>query len=485
MQEPGQGEQPQQGGNRRSEYATRDLTSGSIPKNLFHLAWPQSVEGSMRVVDQVADLIWAGFLGTGHLAGIGVSQQFTQMAWTFRNGIDTAQRAMVSRAVGMGDIPLANHIVWQATTLSGVYFLIVGVFGFIFTETMLRGFGVSESVIDKAAPYMRLQWLGQFGFGFQMLWGQALSASGDTLTPMKATMFSRVLHMGLSPIFIFGPLGLPEMGLQGAAVGSMVANSCGSLINLRALLLGRSRLHLRLSDYRFDPSILWQLIKIGTPAAVNGMERSMAQLILVRLVTPFGDNALAAYTVTRRVEMFSNLGSAGLGMASGIIVGQSLGAGRPERARETVIWGTAYVLMIKSVFCAFLFLFPELFLSLFTRDDELLDISSKWLRIQILAYLAMGVSQVAMQSFMTAGATLFPAAVTLITVWCIELPLSYLFSNELGLGQYGIALGISIGTSCRLLFYVPYFFSGRWLRVKVFSDQHQGPAQPQPATAGP
>jgi putative MATE family efflux protein len=427
-------------------------------------------------------MVWAGFLGTRHLAGIGVSQQFTQIAWTFRNGIDTAQRAMVSRAIGMGDIPLANHIVWQATTLSAMYFLVVGVFGFVFTETMLRLFGVSEGVIQEAAPYMRLQWAGQFGFGFQMLFGQALTASGDTLTPMKSTMLSRFMHMGLSPLFIFGPSIFPEMGLQGAALAAMIANSCGSLVNLHALFTGKSKLKLRLSDYRFDGAMIWQLIRIGTPAAVNGIERSMAQLVLVRLVTPFGDNALAAFTVTRRLEMFSNLGSAGLGMASGVIVGQSLGAGKPERARQTVLWGIAYAVAVKSVLCTIVFLFPELFLKLFTRDPELLEIGATWVRIQIFAYLAMGAGQVMLQSFMTAGATIFPAAVTLIVIWGVEVPLAYLLSEPLGLGQYGIAWATAIATASRLLFYVPYYLSGRWLRVRMFDETRAQPAAQPAAT---
>jgi len=437
----------------------------------------------MRVVDQIADMVWAGFLGTRHLAGIGVSQQYTQMAWTFRNGIDTAMRAMVSRAVGMGDIPLANHVVFQAATMSTCYFTLVGIFGFIFTEPMLHALGVSEAVTREAAPYMRMQFVGQFGFGFQMLFGQALAASGDTLTPMKATMFSRFLHIGLSPLLIFGPIGFPELGLQGAAIGGMIANSCGSLINLHALFAGKSRLRLRLSEYHFDSKLLWQLAKIGAPAAVNGVERSMAQLVLVYLVAPFGDNALAAYAVTRRVEMFSNLGSAGFGMASGIIVGQSLGASRPERARKTVLWGTAYVLAIKSVFCTVLFFFPEVFLSIFTRDDELLELGATWLRIQLLAYLFMGVGQVMMQSFMTAGATLFPAFVTLVAIWGIEVPLSYLLSDVLGVGQFGIAWAISVAACSRLLFWVPYFLSGRWLRVKLFDEQQASPPGQQQAAA--
>jgi putative MATE family efflux protein len=460
-----------QGGNRRSDYATRDLTSGSIPHNLWFLAWPQTVEGAMRVLDQVADLIWAGFLGTRSLAGIGVSQQYTQMVWTARGGVDTAQRAMVSRAVGMGDIALANHVVLQAATISTIFFAIVAVVGFAFTETMLRALGVSENVIGQAAPYMRVQFLGQGVVGFQMLAGQALAASGDTITPMKATMLARTSHMVLSPLLIFGPWLLPELGLAGAAAGSIIANALGLSVNGRALFTGKSRLHLRLSEYHFDPSTIWPMLKLAGPAAVTGMERAMAQLILVGLVTPFGDNALAAYTITRRVEMFANLGSMGLGQAAGIIVGQNLGANRPERAKQTVLWATGYVFVLKSAFSIFVFAFPGVILYMFTRDAEFTDLAVNWVRIQVVGYLAMGISQVAMQSFMTAGDTLFPMLVTLITIWGVQQPLAYLLSRDMGLGQYGIAWAITIAMASRLLFFVPYFFWGRWLRVRVFDGQ--------------
>src|SRR5688500_11382921 len=107
-----------QGGRGRRRYVGRDLTTGSIPRNLWSLAWPQTIEGVMRVVDQMMDLVWAGMLGTRSIAGVGVAQQYTQMAWTGRQGIDTALRAMVSRAIGRGDVALANHICWQAATLT-------------------------------------------------------------------------------------------------------------------------------------------------------------------------------------------------------------------------------------------------------------------------------------------------------------------------------------------------------------------------------
>ena len=474
---------PGGGGGRRGgrggrRWRDRDLTSGSIPRNLYSIAWPQAVEGVMRVIDQMMDLVWAGFLGTRAIAGIGVAQQYTQMAWTSRQGIDTAQRAMVSRAIGRGDTALAEHVVFQCATVTMVFFVIIATIGVVFTVPMLQILGVSDAVIAQAAPYMRIQFLGQGVIGLQQLSGHALAASGDVMTPMRATLVARAVKILLSPALVFGFFFVPEIGLAGAALATLFANGIGLVINGRALFSDQSKIHLRLANYRFDPAMIRQILKIAVPAAVNGAERSMAQLILVPLVTPFGDTALAGFTLTRRVQMFANLGSQGVGQASGIIVGQNLGAGKPERARKTVLWATGYVVVAKSVFSLFVFFFPELLLSIFSRDQEFIEVASTWVRIQAFAYIAMGVGQVAMQSFMTAGDTLFPMLVTLITMWGIQQPLAYLFSQELGMGQYGIAWAISISMFARLFFYVPYFFWGRWLRVDVFKDD---PGRPPPA----
>jgi putative MATE family efflux protein len=303
------------------------------------------------------------------------------------------------------------------------------------------------------------------------------------MTPMKATMVSRIIHIFLSPALVFGLLFFPDLGIAGAALAAIVANAVGLGMNLRSLMTGRSRLHLKLSEYRFDPHMIWQIIKVGTPAALNGAERSIAQLVLTRFVTPFGDNAVAAFTLTRRVEMFSNLGSQGFGQAAGIIVGQNLGAGKPLRARKTIIWAIGYVLTVKCIFCTLLFFFPDVFLSLFTREQELLDIGSTWIRIQVFGYLAMGATQVLMQSYQTAGDTVFPAIVTLIAMWGVEVPLAWVLPEAgLGLGQYGIAVAVMLAAFSRLVLLVPYYFTGRWMRVSMF-DAPVPQASGQPAAA--
>jgi putative MATE family efflux protein len=462
----------------------RDLTEGSIPRNLWGIAWPQSVESVLRIIDQILDLVWAGFLGTPHIAGIGVAQQYSQMAWTTRQGIDTAQRAMVSRAVGMGDIALAQLTVFQAATVTAGFFVLIATIGVVFTEPLLGLLGVSETVIDKAAPYMRIQFMGQGVMAFQQLFSHALIASGDAMTPLKANMVSRATHGILSPFLVFGLFGFPELGIAGAALANAAGNAAALSLVGRALFTGRTRLHLRLSDYRFDPKLIRQIIRIGIPAAVNGAERSVAQLILVRFVSPFGDNALAAFTLSRRVEMFANLGSQGFGQGSGVIVGQSLGAGKPERAKQTIYWALGYVLTIKTVLVLALFTFPDVLLSLFTRDPELLALGSTWIRIQCLGHLAMGFQNVFQQSFMTAGATLYPMMVTLAALWMIELPLAYLLSGPLGMGQLGIAWAVTIAMLARPLFHIPYFLSGRWMRARVFAAASAGEARAPPAAVG-
>jgi putative MATE family efflux protein len=377
---------------------------------------------------------------------------------------------MVSRAIGMNNLPLAQLTVFQAATVTFFFWIIVASIGVTFTEPMLRLLGVSESVISRAAPYMRVQFIGQGAMSFQQLFANALIASGEPMTPMKTQFVARIVHAALSPLLVFGLLGLPGLGIAGAATAAATANFVALVINARALFSGRSRLHLKLSEYHIDRALIWQIIRIGVPAAINGAERSVSQLILVGLVSPFGDTSLAAFTLTRRIEMFANLGSQGFGQASGVIVGQNLGAGNPSRAKATVLWALGYVMTVKTIMIVFLFAFPDLILSLFTRDPELLEIASTWVRIGCLGYLALGSSQVFLQSFMTAGATMVPMVVNLVTIWAVQQPLAHVLSQDAGLGQYGIAWAVSVAMAARVLIYAPYYVSGRWMRARVFDN---------------
>ena len=457
-------------GGRRSAYATRDLTTGSIPRTLLFLAWPATVNGSLRMVDQLADLVWAGFFGSLAIAGLGVAQQWSGMALTARMGMDMGMRAMVSRAMGTGDTRLAEHVVFQTATLALVYAGLMVLIGVFLTEFLLGLLGVSDAVVAEGTLYMRIHLMGQGVMSFQMLANRALSAAGDTLSPVRAIVVGRIIHLVLSPVLMFGLVGMPQMGLAGAAVGTIIAHSVSVAILLSILFRGTSRLHLRLRNYRFDGPMMKQLLKIGWPASITGMERSLAQLFLIRLVAPFGDIAVAAFTITRRVEMFGQMGAHGLGMASGVLVGQNLGAGKPERAKRTIRWAAIYVAFISAILSGLMIAFPVIFLSLFSRDQEFLAVARMWLIITAAGYVGLALSQVFQQSFQTAGDTFAVMLITLGTMWGLELPLAWYLTRSAEVGQLGVAWAMLAVMLVRPLLYVPYYYSGRWMRARVFDE---------------
>jgi putative MATE family efflux protein len=320
---------------------------------------------------------------------------------------------------------------------------------------------------------MKVSFVGQAVVAFAVLAAQALSASGDSLTPMKASILMRALHIALSPILMFGLLGVPQLGLPGAAWANIISQGIAAVILIWVLFSGTSRLKLTLRGYRLDWTILRQIMRVGLPASVTGMERSFSQLLLMGLITPFGDAAVALFAISRRIEMFSHGSSQGLAQASGTIVGQSIGRGRPERASETVLWAGAYSLALNFALSVLIVAFPVAVLSIFTRDPELLALGVPWLTIQAIGYTAIGVGMVASHSFQTAGATIFVMLVTLGTMWGIEIPLAVVLSRYTELGAYGLAWAMVVSMIARPILYVPYFLSGRWLRVRMFAQEGQ------------
>ncbi|MEE8465227.1 MAG: MATE family efflux transporter, partial [Dehalococcoidia bacterium] len=210
------------------------------------------VSHSAMVLDRLWDLFLAGFISFRTIAGLGVAQPWTMLAFSSRMGIDTAMRAMISRAVGARDIPLANHAALQAFTLGGAWSLVVSLSGLVLAESLLRLLGVSEEVIAIGLNYMRIQFLGTLVQGFMMMSGAALQAAGDPITPMRAQIAARILHFILSPLLIFGWLAFPNLGLAGAALANLLGAMVGTVWNVRALFKGTSRLHLTLRGYRVD-----------------------------------------------------------------------------------------------------------------------------------------------------------------------------------------------------------------------------------------
>ena len=219
--------------------------------------------------------------------------------------------------------------------------------------------------------------------------------------------------------------------------------------------------------YYVDFPLLWRLLRIAAPASGAQLERGLSELVLVRLVTPFGDVALASYALTRRLERLTHMGSMGLGRASGILVGQALGAGDVERARSTVRWAVVYVVGIRGSAGALLLAFPALFISVFSADAGFMAMAIIWVRIQAVGGLFLGGGQIMQQSFNVAGDTLAPLLVVFVSMWVLEIPAAILLTQFTPLGVYGIPVAIAMAMVTRVALYAAYYTTGRWTRAKV------------------
>ena len=453
---------------RRPVRRTRDLTKGSVPRNLWFLAWPQMVEGVFNSLDQMVDLFWAGrVIGFRAIGGIGVAQAYAHIVMMARTGLDIAMQAMISRAVGAGRMELANHIALQGLTVTVVLSSVLAAGGVLIAKPLLDLLALSDEVVDVTIVYLQFQFAGSAVQGWRKSAEATLQAAGDALTPMKATLLARSLHIVITPFLIFGWFGAPEMGIAGAAAANIVAQAVGFVWNIYALFAGTSLLKLTLRGYRFDAPLMGRMLKIGLPASGTQLERGLSELMLVRLVAPFGDIPLAAYALTRRLERLTHIGSMGMGRASGILVGQNLGAGSVERAKRTVRWAVGYVLLIRGVAGIGLILAPAFFITLFNQDAAFLVVAIIWIRIQAVSGMLLGGGQVLQQSFNVAGDTLAPLLITFMSMWVLEVPAAFLLSQFTPLGQYGIPVAIGLAMFARVALYWAYYRTGRWTRVKV------------------
>ncbi|MCH8973564.1 MAG: MATE family efflux transporter [Chloroflexi bacterium] len=460
--------QAERRGNRRAVRRSRDLTKGSVPKNLWFLAWPQMIEGVFNSLDQMVDLFWAGrVIGFRAIGGIGVAQAYAHLVMMARTGLDIAMQAMISRAVGTGRMDLANHIALQGLTVTIIVSTMLAALGVLIAKPLLDLLAISDEVIAVTIVYLQYQFAGSAIQGWRKSAEATLQAAGDALTPMKATLVARGLHIVITPFLIFGWFGAPEMGIAGAAAANIIAQAVGFVWNIYALFAGNAPLRLSLRGYRLDVPLMGRMLKIGLPASGTQLERGLSELMLVRLVAPFGDIPLAAYALTRRLERLTHIGSMGMGRASGILVGQNLGAGSIERAKRTVRWAVGYVLVIRGLAGIVLLLIPAVFISIFNQDPAFIIVAVIWIRIQAVSGMLLGGGQVLQQSFNVAGDTLAPLLITFMSMWVLEVPAAFVLSQFTPLGQYGIPVAIGLAMFLRLGLYAAYYRTGRWTRVKV------------------
>jgi len=435
--------------------------------NLLSLAWPMVVGSSFDMLGPTIDMIWVGKLGSAPIAGVGVAGMVVFMVNSMVMGLYMGLRAMVARFIGAGESEEANHVAQQAIVVTVAFSSFLALVGVFFAEPILVLLGVGPDVVRQGTPYLRINLIGMITMSFRRMTESIMQASGDSVTPMTIAILYRIFHIALAPMLIFGWWVFPRMGVTGAAITSVISQGLGAALGLWFLVSGRTRIRLDLKLSRIDFAVVWRLIRISLPAAINNMERTFGQLVLMWFMTPFGTLAVASHTLNQRVEVFLLAPAMGVGQSAGVLAGQNLGAKQPGRAEKTGWMGTGFLAGIICLLALAIYIWAEHVVRIFNTEPELVAMSSKFLRIAIIGFVFMGSASVLQQSINCAGDTLIPMLVSLLNMWLVQVPLAYLLPHFMGLGVLGVRYAMVFGTATSSIIYLIYFWSGRWKRKKI------------------
>ncbi|MFC2015237.1 MATE family efflux transporter [Chloroflexota bacterium] len=452
---------------RRTSRFDKDWTQGSIVHNLWSLAWPMMISNSINMLGPTIDMIWVGKLGAASIAGVGISGMIVMMMNSARMGLDMGMRAMIARAIGAGNHEEANHIIQQAIFISGSFSTFMAIIGISLAEPILVLMGVEPDVVSEGAAYMRILFVSSIFMSFRTMAEGAMQASGDTITPMKMVTTFRLFHVALCPFLVFGWWIFPRLGVSGAAVANVFAQSLGMILGMWFLFSGRTRLKPTINNYCLDFSTIMRIVKIAVPASISGMQRSLANLMVMGFIVPFGTFAVAAHTLCQRIEMMIFMPLMAMGMSAGVLAGQNLGAGKPERAEKSGWGALGMVECFLIVIALGVGLWTENIIHVFTIDPGVVEVTSSFLMIAIIGYLILGFNGVLGQFISGVGDTLPPMVFGMIMVWCVQVPLSYYLPKFTDLGVVGvrwaIVIAIAVGAICNLT----YFRMGRWKLKRV------------------
>ena len=412
-------------------------------------------------------MMWVGRLGSDYIAGVGAAAMAMWLTFAGTMGLAVGARALVARFTGAGDIDAANKATQQALLAAGIYGVCIAVAGAVFAEPILRLIGVDESVVTKGAAYLRIYAFSAIPTSLWIVLEAVMQASGDVIRPLMMTVAAKIVHAVVEPAFIFGWLFFPALGVRGAALTFVVTESIGLAAGAWIVLKGYTRLRFTLTGFKVDLGTVRRIVRIGFPAVLFAAQTSLAGLVLMRLVTPFGTAAVAAHNLSLRVEGLIMMPIAGVSLAAAVLVGQNLGAQQPARAEKGVWIAIGLIEAFVVLVAAAIVIFAPGIVRIFNPEPELVAVASGFLRIAAAGYIAVGVYTVLQNGLNGAGDTLPPTVITLLTTWLVQVPLAFFLPSFTDLAAYSVRWSILAGWVVSVVAYVLYFRLGRWKRKRV------------------
>jgi putative MATE family efflux protein len=444
-----------------------DLTEAPLGRALLMLAVPMILEMLMESVFAMADVFWVAHLGARAVAAVGLTESMMMIVYSLAMGVSIGAMALVARRIGekRGDAAARTAVqgIWLGLLLS----LSIGVLGATFAPQLLGLMGADPEVIHTGSNFTRVMLGGNATVFLLFLINSVFRGAGNAAQAMRVLWLGNALNIALGPVFIFGIGPVPALGVTGAAVATTLGRGSAVLYQLSILRRGTSKLSVTRAHLRVDPRLMATVLKLSVSATGQMLISMTSYIALMRILSTFGSASLAGYTIGFRIFMFAILPAFGLANAAATLVGQNLGAKRPDRA-EASVWRASNVsaAFLCTVGVAFLVGAPWL-VRLFTSELEVARHAVSYLRIVSLGFPFYAYGMVVSQSFNGAGDTRTPTLINLFVFWALQIPLAWALSHYTRFGAEGVFATLAFSFSIFAVVSVLAFRRGRWKRIRV------------------
>lgn len=445
-----------------SAHRVGQLTKGSLRRGIFSLALPSIGSHVFILAMDIMDGIFLGRLGSAHLAAVTMGWSIIFFLTTFGAGLGIGTVALVSRAFGEQQFKKAERIGGQAIYLGVVIAVAFGALGLALAPAFLQALGADGDTLAIGLAYLKILFGGLFLLFFMFIGGAVFQGAGNTLTPMWITGFALVLNMILDPLLIFGLLGFPRLEASGAAIATVVSRALGGAVMMYILLRGTYGVRITFTSLKPDLAIMKELFVVGFPGSLQMLLRSSAGLAITKIAAMVSPVALAVLGAGGRIFGLFLFPGFGFGGAAATIVGQNLGAKKPERAESGALLSAWYYLVYLVICGIPVYMFAPQLAGVFNAEPDFIRICTEFLRFMAAGAVAMSGGIVLGRALQGAGETVWPMIMTGIGVFGVQVPLAYVLAITYGFNERGIWIGNFVGgfVNAGLICWV--FFKGSW-----------------------
>jgi putative MATE family efflux protein len=445
----------------------QDFTEGKLSRAILLLSIPAVLEMVMESVFVIVDIYFVSKLGADAVATVGITESVITLIYAIAIGLGMATTSLVSRRIGEKKPDAASNAAFQAILTGAVVSFLIGVPGAVFSKDLLRIMGASNEIVTGMSGYTRIMLAGNVVIMMLFIINAIFRSAGDAAVAMKVLWIGNIINIILDPCFIFGIGPFPKLGVTGAAVATTIGRGSAVLVQFYLLFYGNKRIRLSKKHITVNFRVMVKLMKLSFGSIGQNLIGTTSWIALVRILSSFGSEVVAGYTIAIRIIGFTLLPSWGISNAASTLVGQNLGAGKPDRAEKSV-WVTGWVNMILLGAIGIIYIaFPGAFIQMFISNENVIKSGVLGLRIVSIGFISYGLGMVLVNSFNGAGDTSTPLKINIFAFWMVEIPLAWVLAYKAGLDETGVFIAIVVAESIMTITAWLIFRKGKWKLKEV------------------